>query len=42
MYVKISMDSRYINMDTQATDCDVINSIIMIKVIHGINENQEL
>ncbi len=36
------MDSRYINMDTQATEGDMINSIITLKVIHGINENQEL
>jgi hypothetical protein len=42
IYVKITMDSRYLNMDTQATEGDTVNSIISMKVIHGINENQEL
>jgi hypothetical protein len=35
------MDSKYIDEATEASDGETINSILTLKVIHGINEHQE-
>jgi hypothetical protein len=36
------MDSKSTEEGTEATEVEVINSSISLKVIHGINENKEL
>lgn len=40
--MKISMDSKYTDQMTEATEGEVLNSYLTLKVIHGINENEEL
>jgi hypothetical protein len=35
------MDANFIDKVTEETDAEIINSIINLKVIHGINEHQD-
>ena len=41
LIVKISMDTKSGDEVTEVTEGEFINSIISLKVIHGINEGKE-